>query len=150
MLYKGKVCFLGLGISNFKLLKYFLKNKILDYYFVSDSKEIKSEYKEYLLENDIPFEENGHTEEIRNCDSYIMSPGISPDSPVGREVIDSKKIYSTEMEISLSLLSKKKAGIIVGITGTNGKSNNYYNDWICSEKDKIQNIRWWKSGKSID
>jgi len=122
MLYKGKVCFLGLGISNFKLLQYFLKNKILDYYFVSDSKEIKSEYKEYLMENGIPFEENGHTEEIRNCDSYIMSPGISPDSPIGREVIDSKKIYSTEMEISLSLLSRKKSGIVVGITGTNGKS----------------------------
>ena len=122
MLYKGRVCFLGFGVSNFKLLKYFNENNIIDYYFVSDSKVIKEEYKEYLKQNNIPFEENGHSEEIKNCDSYIVSPGVSPNSPIGKEIIYSKKLYTTEMEISLSLILKKKQGVTVGISGTNGKS----------------------------
>ena len=122
MLYKGRVCFLGLGVSNFKLLKYFNENNILDYYFVSDSKTIRKEYKEYLIQNGIPFEENGHSEEIHNCDSYIVSPGVSPNSSIGKEIIHSKKLYTTEMEVSLSLILKKKHGVTIGISGTNGKS----------------------------
>ena len=50
--------------------------------FVSEKGEIKEQYKKTLIENNIPFEENNHSEEkILKATEIIKSPGISPKAP---------------------------------------------------------------------
>ena len=49
--------------------------------FVSDNGTIKEQYKSMLVENNIEFEESGHTEEkILQASEVIKSPGIRSDS----------------------------------------------------------------------
>lgn len=90
--------------------------------FVSDNSIIKPEFKKFLELNNIDYEEQGNTEKLMQCDRFIVSPGINPNNGIGKELIESGKPCTTELEVSLQLLSKRKKGVFIGITGTNGKS----------------------------
>lgn len=87
--------------------------------FLSDKAKIKDKYKKVLLQNDINFEENKHTEsKIINADLVIKSPGI----PDKIELIKKIKLKGIKIISEIEFAAKFTDAIIVGITGSNGKT----------------------------
>lgn len=87
--------------------------------FVSDLGKIAHKYKKDLLINDIPFEEERHSEEIIfEADVVMKSPGI----PDNVEIIKALKLRGIPVISEIEFASKYTDGIIVGITGSNGKT----------------------------
>lgn len=88
--------------------------------FVSDGGAIKENFKQEMLQHNIRFEENMHTEEkVLNADEVMKSPGI----PEKNELVKSirKKGIPVISEIELAYRYKGNSKIIA-ITGTNGKT----------------------------
>lgn len=87
--------------------------------FLSDRGSIKEKYRKVLLQNEIKFEENKHTEsEIFVADVVVKSPGI-PDKVALIQRLLSKGIkVISEIEFA----SQFTDATIVGITGSNGKT----------------------------
>ncbi len=87
--------------------------------FVSDFGEIKENYKKDLVDNDISFEENGHSDSIlQEADLIIKSPGISEKMPFVKDALRRKIEVIDELEFAYKYTSKP----IIAITGTNGKT----------------------------
>jgi len=87
--------------------------------FVSDKGVIAKKYKKVLLNNEIPFEEGSHSEDkIFEADIVMKSPGIPDKVAIIQELIERKIPVISEIEFA----SKYTNGIIVGITGSNGKT----------------------------
>ncbi|WP_165732496.1 UDP-N-acetylmuramoyl-L-alanine--D-glutamate ligase [Polaribacter sp. 20A6] len=87
--------------------------------FVSDKNKISKEYKEVLLNNEIDFEENQHTEsKILNADVVMKSPGI-PDTVA---LIQQLRENSIPVVSEIEFAAQFTAATIVGITGSNGKT----------------------------
>lgn len=87
--------------------------------FVSDQGIIAKKYKEVLLNNDILFEEGKHTEsKITDADIVMKSPGIPDKIPLVKQLISKGIPVISEIEFA----SKFTNGVIVGITGSNGKT----------------------------
>jgi len=87
--------------------------------FVSDKGVIAKKYKKVLLNNEIPFEEGNHSEDkIFEADIVMKSPGIPDKVAIIQELIERKIPVISEIEFA----SKYTDGIIVGITGSNGKT----------------------------
>ncbi|MFD0760766.1 UDP-N-acetylmuramoyl-L-alanine--D-glutamate ligase [Lutibacter aestuarii] len=87
--------------------------------FVSDKGIITQKYKQVLLNNEIPFEEGNHSEDkIFEADIVMKSPGIPDKVAIIQELIERKIPVISEIEFA----SKYTNGIIVGITGSNGKT----------------------------
>ena len=87
--------------------------------FVSDKGEIKEEYKKVLEHFEIEWEENQHTEaKVLNADVVMKSPGIPDKVALVKKLVDSGIPVISEIEFA----SKYTAAIIIGITGSNGKT----------------------------
>ena len=87
--------------------------------FVSDKGNIVEKYKKVLLINDVKFEENQHTEsEILDADLVMKSPGISDTVPLIKQL----KSISVPVISEIELAAKYTDAIIIGITGSNGKT----------------------------
>ncbi|MFK7810370.1 MAG: UDP-N-acetylmuramoyl-L-alanine--D-glutamate ligase [Saprospiraceae bacterium] len=87
--------------------------------FVSDYGHIKENYKKELLTNEIPFEENKHTNEsIFDADCIIKSPGIADTVNIIQECLKRKIPVLSEIEFA----AKFYKGKIIAITGSNGKT----------------------------
>lgn len=87
--------------------------------FVSDYSEIKTQYKEELINNNIPFEEKGHSfEKIEDSDLIVKSPGI----PEHSEVIKHFRLRQKNIISEIEWASRFYFGQIIGVTGSNGKT----------------------------
>tara|TARA_R110001583_G_scaffold49255_2_gene154199 strand:- start:15574 stop:16950 length:1377 start_codon:yes stop_codon:yes gene_type:complete len=87
--------------------------------FVSDKGMIAEKYKKVLLNNNISFEEGYHTEaKIFDADVVMKSPGI-PDTI---SLVKTLKQQGVSVISEIEFASKYTNGIIVGITGSNGKT----------------------------
>ena len=87
--------------------------------FVSDLGTIAEKYKEVLLNNDILFEEGKHTEsKILEADIVMKSPGIPEKVPLVKQLKSNGIPVISEIEFA----SKYTDALIVGITGSNGKT----------------------------
>ena len=87
--------------------------------FVSDKGMIAEKYKKVLLDNDILFEEGNHTEfKILDADLVMKSPGI-PDKVA---LVKQLKSQGIPVISEIEFASKYTDGVIVGITGSNGKT----------------------------
>lgn len=87
--------------------------------FVSDSGKIKDKYKQVLINNEIKWEEEGHSEaEILAADLVMKSPGI-PDSA---SIIETLRANNIKVISEIEFASKFTQATIVGITGSNGKT----------------------------
>ena len=87
--------------------------------FVSDKGIIANKYKQVLLNNNISFEEEKHTEsKIFDANVVMKSPGIPDDIPLIKALKQKSIAVISEIEFA----SKYTDGIIVGITGSNGKT----------------------------
>ncbi|WP_456424381.1 UDP-N-acetylmuramoyl-L-alanine--D-glutamate ligase [Lutibacter sp.] len=87
--------------------------------FVSDKGIIANKYKQVLLNNNISFEEEKHTEsKIFEANLVMKSPGIPDNIPLIKVLKQKSIAVISEIEFA----SKYTNGIIVGITGSNGKT----------------------------
>ncbi len=87
--------------------------------FVSDSGMIKDNFKKELIENNLAFEENGHTmERILSANEIIKSPGIPNSSALIKEVRSKGLVPINEVEFASRYTSSK----LIAITGSNGKT----------------------------
>jgi UDP-N-acetylmuramoylalanine--D-glutamate ligase len=87
--------------------------------FVSDKGEISKKYKEVLLNNEIDFEENQHTEsKILNADVVMKSPGIPDKVELIQKLLKKSIPVISEIEFAAQFTDAK----IIGITGSNGKT----------------------------
>ena len=87
--------------------------------FVSDNGTIKEKYKNVLVNLDIDWEEDGHTEEqILNADLVMKSPGIPDTVPLVMKLRQQEVPVISEIEFA----ARYTDAVIIGITGSNGKT----------------------------
>jgi len=87
--------------------------------FLSDNGALKDKYKEELSRYNIPYEENGHTENrILEASEIIKSPGIPNYIPLIQEAVKRGIPVISEFEFAGRYTSAKK----ICITGSNGKT----------------------------
>lgn len=87
--------------------------------FVSDYGVIADHYKSMLIENEIAFEENQHTESaILNAVEIMKSPGIPEKAPIIKSIRAKNISIVSELEFAF----RYQKGKIIGITGSNGKT----------------------------
>ncbi len=87
--------------------------------FLSDKGAIKDHYKKLLLENEIEFEENQHSEgRILNADWIVKSPGIPKKADLILKIKEKSIRLSSEIEFASEFTDAK----IIAITGSNGKT----------------------------
>ncbi|WP_299114332.1 UDP-N-acetylmuramoyl-L-alanine--D-glutamate ligase [uncultured Winogradskyella sp.] len=87
--------------------------------FVSDKGRIKEKYKNVLLNNEIEFEDEQHTEsKILNADIIMKSPGIPDKVALVKQIRETKIKVVSEIEFASSYTD----ATLVAITGSNGKT----------------------------
>ena len=87
--------------------------------FVSDKGTIKKKYKDVLKHNEIEWEDEKHTEsKILNADLVMKSPGIPDKASLIHQLIAADIPVISEIEFA----SQHTEAIIIGITGSNGKT----------------------------
>jgi len=87
--------------------------------FVSDKGKIKEKYRDVLLNNEIEFEDEQHTEsKILNADIVMKSPGIPDKVNLVKQIRDAGVKVVSEIEFA----SNYTNATLVAITGSNGKT----------------------------
>lgn len=87
--------------------------------FVSDKGKIQEKYKQVLENNGVEWEEKGHTEAlIMNADIVMKSPGIPATVPLVKRLEEKEIPVISEIEFA----SKYTDAVLIGITGSNGKT----------------------------
>ena len=87
--------------------------------FISDNGEIKKEYKDVLIHNEITWEDKKHTEsKILNADVVMKSPGIPDKVTMVKQIREQGIPIVSEIEFA----SKFTNATLVAITGSNGKT----------------------------
>ena len=97
----------------------YLANKKGYEVFLSDYKKIEEKYRNILLENEIDFEEGGHSlEKFYKANEIIKSPGISEESELILKIKSKNIPIVSEIEFAFRFTSS----IIISVTGSNGKT----------------------------
>lgn len=87
--------------------------------FVSDFGSVSKKYEDMLLEYNIPYEQNQHSEEkILDADVIMKSPGIPEKADIVKKIRAKGIKVVSEIEFAYPYCKGK----IVGITGSNGKT----------------------------
>lgn len=87
--------------------------------FLSDYGNIPQRYAAQLEEENIPFEQGGHSEHlILNADEVVKSPGIPPTAPIMVKIAEKGIPVISEIEFAGRYTDAK----MVCITGSNGKT----------------------------
>ncbi|WP_067150075.1 UDP-N-acetylmuramoyl-L-alanine--D-glutamate ligase [Pseudotamlana agarivorans] len=87
--------------------------------FVSDKGKIKDKYKEVLIQNEIDWEDENHTEsKILKADVVMKSPGIPDKVALIKQIRKAGIKVVSEIEFA----SNFTEATLVGITGSNGKT----------------------------
>ncbi|WP_138435034.1 UDP-N-acetylmuramoyl-L-alanine--D-glutamate ligase [Winogradskyella algicola] len=87
--------------------------------FVSDKGKIKEKYRNVLLNNEIEFEDEQHTEtKILNADIVMKSPGIPDKVALVKQIREAGIKVVSEIEFA----SNYTDATLVAITGSNGKT----------------------------
>ena len=87
--------------------------------FVSDFGKIKENYRQVLIDNEIAWEDEKHTEDlILNADVVMKSPGIPEKAAMVKKLIEKGIPVISEIEFAAPFTE----AITIGITGSNGKT----------------------------
>lgn len=87
--------------------------------FVSDYGLIKEKYRNVLIQNDIDWEDGGHTESlILDADVIMKSPGIPEKAPLVKHIREKGIKVVSEIEFAAGYTN----ATLIGITGSNGKT----------------------------
>lgn len=93
--------------------------------FVSEKSKIAEKYKTELSDNNIDFEEGGHSENIvLNADEVIKSPGI----PENVSIIQKIKEKNIPLIGEIEFAGRFTKAFMIGVTGSNGKTTTV--EWI--------------------
>ncbi len=112
-----KIVVLGGGESGVGAA-YLAKKKGIEV-FLSDQGQIKDNYKQFLIENEIEYEEGQHDEaRILNADWVVKSPGIPKKADIIYKINLKGIRISSEIEFAAEFTNAK----IIAITGSNGKT----------------------------
>ena len=111
-----KASVLGAGKSGLAAAGLLLKAGALP--FVSEFGTIPPEGRRALSEQDIPFEDGGHTERVFDASFCIVSPGIPQTAPVLVELERRGIPVYSEIEAASWFCRAR----VIGITGTDGKT----------------------------
>ena len=112
-----QIVVLGAGESGVGAAILAKKNKVS--VFVSDNGKISNNYKDVLINNEIDFEELGHSEElIMEAKEVIKSPGIPDDIPIVISLAKNEIPIISEIEFAARYTNAK----LIMITGSNGKT----------------------------
>ena len=88
--------------------------------FLSDGHLLSEHYKKELIDNNIDFEEGGHTEEkILSADEIVKSPGIPEKNELVKKIRQKGIPVISEIELAYRYAGEST---IVAITGSNGKT----------------------------
>jgi len=86
---------------------------------LSDNGTIKKKYKDVLLNNEIEFEEGGHTAtRVLEATVVVKSPGIPSHAPLVQKLVGKGIPVISEVEWASRYTNAK----LIGITGSNGKT----------------------------
>ena len=90
--------------------------------FVSDAGAGNAKFLEELTAAGIPHETGGHTDRARNAGAEVVvkSPGIPDTAPLVKELRKGGAAIISEIEFAVHYLNRN--AIVVGITGSNGKT----------------------------
>ncbi|WP_211359431.1 Mur ligase family protein [Fodinibius salinus] len=102
--------------------------------FVTDHSTISEQTKAKLNNQEIPFEENGHTRQAHNGDFLVLSPGVPSDAPLVQQYRKADKDIFSEIEIA----SRFNNSPLVAVTGSNGKTtvaNWLDHTWTIAERN---------------
>lgn len=114
---KDRIVIIGGGESGVGAA--YLANKNGYEVFLSDYKKIEEKYRNILLENEIDFEEGGHSlEKFYKANEIIKSPGISEESELILKIKSKNIPIVSEIEFAFRFTSS----IIISVTGSNGKT----------------------------
>lgn len=87
--------------------------------FLSDKGSLQEDYRQTLILNQIPYEEQQHTEsKILDADEVIKSPGIPDKAPLVQALIAQNTPIISEIEFAARYTDARK----IVITGSNGKT----------------------------
>ena len=87
--------------------------------FVSDFGSISEKYQKVLLQNEIEWEQQQHTEDkILNADVVVKSPGIPDKAPIVKKLAAKGIKVISEIEFAFPYAQN----VSIGITGSNGKT----------------------------
>lgn len=114
----GRYLVAGLGLTGKSVLNYLLKRKVKKIYIFDDKVE--------KVEKELPENTSGKVEIVKNAeqvkkinfDFIIPSPGIPPHHPIIRACLEMGKEFLTD----ISIFAGEFKGIIIGVSGTNGKT----------------------------
>jgi len=117
--HKKKIAVLGLGKSGRSAVKLALKSG----YSVcavdnSDSTNLRNFQNHFAEDKNVKFKLGCNKLKLTDFDKIVISPGIRPDSPLGRSASASGIPIVSELEFGLSFLKIP----FLAITGTNGKT----------------------------
>ena len=116
---KYKMTFLGLGVSNFAVLKNSFRDNPRDF-FVFSADKIAEDKRDFLLQHAIAFEEGEHSEALLDTDLLMISPSVKLDNEIYKEA--KKRGINVKTDIELFLETKSPVHHMIAITGTNGKT----------------------------
>ncbi|MFW6019568.1 MAG: UDP-N-acetylmuramoyl-L-alanine--D-glutamate ligase [Bacteroidales bacterium] len=86
---------------------------------LSDNGRIKEKYKKVLLNNEIDFEENGHTQaKVLKADEVVKSPGIPEHIPIVKNV----KALGISVISEIEFAERFSGAYKICVTGSNGKT----------------------------
>lgn len=86
---------------------------------VSDFGMISDETKAFFAEEQIAFEEGGHSPAVDDADLVVKSPGIPEKAPVVQKFLQRSIPVISEIEFAYQFINDEK---VIAITGTNGKT----------------------------
>ncbi|MFT5102979.1 MAG: UDP-N-acetylmuramoylalanine--D-glutamate ligase [Candidatus Latescibacterota bacterium] len=114
--------------------------------FVSDFGKIQKQYKEVLIRNELAWEEGGHSsDKVLSADVVMKSPGIPDTALVVRELVAKGIPVISEIEFA----SEYTSAVIVGITGSNGKTSTATLIYEILKRGKLDVVLGGNIGKSF-
>ncbi len=116
MMLPQRISILGFGRTGRALVEALASKAEL---FLSESRALSSEERDFLRKLGVPFEEGGHSFQVLNADLIVPSPGVLPNTPVLQEALRRGIPIWSEIELAYRLA---RPSLIFAVTGTNGKS----------------------------
>ena len=119
MIYKKtkKIFLLGMGVSGTSLAKYLTKKKIINFCWDDDLEKRKIAKAKKLNIKPISIKT------LENCDLLVLSPGINHLAKKPHKAVSIAKKLKIKIVTDLEFLNIFDCGkLLIGITGTNGKS----------------------------
>lgn len=85
---------------------------------LSDSGDIDQTFRQLLQQDQIDFEQNGHSERAWNADCMVVSPGVPDTAPIVKAFLNQSKPVYAEVEAASWFCEAP----VVAVTGSNGKT----------------------------